>query len=165
MKIDEAERKGDSFHQQVCQMKLRDKSRGGRSLGLCTGLTACSLCQLSQAGLPDKWLQLRPAAAGSPPPPTAVRMTCQSSPPPEGLLWPSLRPVPLLWSPLQSHWPLPQQPLLTLPSPAEGQACGEHFSALLTYPPHPTSLKPGGEAEVRARESVVEDTRRDGPGF
>lgn len=67
MKIDEAERKGDSFHQQVCQMKLRDKSRGGRSLGLCAGLTACSLCQLSQAGLPDKWLQLRPRLV--PPPP------------------------------------------------------------------------------------------------
>ena len=33
MKIDEAERKGDSFHQQVCQMKLQDKSRVGRSLG------------------------------------------------------------------------------------------------------------------------------------
>lgn len=33
MKIDEAERKGDSFHQQVCQMKLRDKWRVGRSLG------------------------------------------------------------------------------------------------------------------------------------
>lgn len=26
MKIDEAEREGDSFHQQVCQMKPRDKS-------------------------------------------------------------------------------------------------------------------------------------------
>lgn len=36
MKIDEAERK-DSFHQQVCQMKLGDKSRCGRSLGLVQG--------------------------------------------------------------------------------------------------------------------------------
>lgn len=33
MKIDEAERKGDPFHQQVCQMKPGDKSRGGRSRG------------------------------------------------------------------------------------------------------------------------------------
>lgn len=38
MKIDEAERKGDSFHQQVCQMKLRDKSCGRRSLGARVGL-------------------------------------------------------------------------------------------------------------------------------
>lgn len=59
MKIDEAGRKGDPFHQQVCQMELRDKSRSGRSLGL-RRARACPLRQLSRAGHRDKWLQLRP---------------------------------------------------------------------------------------------------------
>lgn len=39
MKIDEAG-KGASFHQQVRQTKLGDKSRGGRSLGPGAGLAA-----------------------------------------------------------------------------------------------------------------------------
>lgn len=40
MRIDEAQRREESFHQQVCWMKPGDKSPSGRSLGL----SACTSC-------------------------------------------------------------------------------------------------------------------------
>lgn len=65
MKIDEAEREGDSFHQQVCQMKLRDKSLVEGAWCLPGSAPAPSVSCLRQPG--DEWLQLRPAAAPSNP--------------------------------------------------------------------------------------------------
>ena len=45
MRIDEAQRREESFHQQVCWMKPGDKSPSGRSLGLsaCTGCLSPSV--------------------------------------------------------------------------------------------------------------------------
>lgn len=51
MRIDEAHRREESFHQQVCWMKPGDKSRSGRSLGLgaCTGcLSPSVICLIAR---------------------------------------------------------------------------------------------------------------------
>lgn len=51
MRIDEAQRREESFHQQVCQMKLGDKSPTGRSLGFSAGAGCFSpsvICLIAQ---------------------------------------------------------------------------------------------------------------------
>jgi len=51
MRIDEAQRREESFHQQVCWMKAGDKSPSGRSLGLsaCTGcLSPSVICLIAR---------------------------------------------------------------------------------------------------------------------
>lgn len=101
MEIDEAERKGDSFHQQVCQMKLRDKWRVGRSLG-----PGGAHCLPSLSAVSDR--PARQMAAAEPhggPPATDCSERSLSAWPPPG------PPCPAWACPLPGPSPSPASPL------------------------------------------------------
>lgn len=145
MKIDEAERKGDSFHQQVCQMKLGDKSCGRRSRGARVGLWPAPHTCLGSLGTSGCG---RGPAGGLFAPLTAVGMACRSSAPPSGLPFHSFPGFP--GSPPQGPRPLPQQC---------GQACKEHFSeapsSLLCPSPRFPEARSGGSRGHRAGSGWV----------
>lgn len=106
MEIDEAERKEETRSiQQVCQMKLRDKWRVGRSLGP-SGALPPSLSAVSDRPAGDRWLQLKPhrwapcdrAAVAQP-----VRVASLQARPAQPGPAPSREPSPSPASPLSQH--------------------------------------------------------------
>lgn len=146
MKMDKAERKGDPpIPSAGLQMKLRERSEQELWAGRAT--TSSSGGSGGQA-----WRR------------TAAAEALQQFWPPHhrenGLSVRTTSSRPALTIPSWDPSPVPLGSPSAVPSPDRGQTCAEHFSEApsdLLYP-HPASLKPEGEAEVRVREPVVEDT-------
>ena len=114
------------------------------------GLTASPLCQLSRAGLRDRWLQ--PSPAEGPPQPTAVSTAC-----PRGLL--QARPAQPGPAP---SWALPVPCFRPQSVPPRPAPTGAFVRGPCDLGPHPASLQSG--REQRSRE-VAEGAGRDRTGF
>lgn len=144
MRIDEAQRREESFHQQVCWMKPGDKSPSGRSLGrgACTGRLSPSVVCLT-ARLPE--INGCSRAPGLPP----VRL------PPRSQDSPALPRARAPWAPHTPRGPRPRR------GPSAGtQLSPRLLSAAASLPqpcpqaegtcPSPPRVSPGAASSCRA---------------